>query len=52
MVNEVVWFIELVKFEDGYVLVLVIVVSGVLDVEVLCWDVGEVVEFCGCVVFI
>jgi adenylate cyclase len=33
--------------EEGHVLASAIAVSGALDAEALCWDVGEIVELRG-----
>ena len=38
---------ELAKLERGHVLASAIAVSGALDAEALCWDVGEIVELRG-----
>ena len=38
---------NLAKLEVGHVLASAIAVSGALDSEALCWDVGEVVELRG-----
>ena len=46
-VNEAARLTELAKLEDGHVLASAIAVSGALDAEALCWDVGEVVELRG-----
>ncbi|HEY7053805.1 MAG TPA: adenylate/guanylate cyclase domain-containing protein [Mycobacterium sp.] len=46
-VNEAARLTELAKFEEGHVLASAIAVSGALDAEALCWDVGEVVELRG-----
>ena len=43
-VNEAARLTELAKLEEGHVLASAIAVSGALDAEALCWDVGEVVE--------
>jgi adenylate cyclase len=46
-VNEAARLTELAKLEVGHVLASAIAVSGALDAEALCWDVGEVVELRG-----
>nr|WP_313865691.1 adenylate/guanylate cyclase domain-containing protein [Mycobacterium sp.] len=46
-VNEAARLTELAKLEAGHVLASAISVSGALDAEALCWDVGEVVELRG-----
>ncbi len=46
-VNEAARLTELAKLENGHVLASAIAVSGALDAEALCWDVGEVVELRG-----
>jgi adenylate cyclase len=46
-VNEAARLTELAKLEMGHVLASAIAVSGALDAEALCWDVGEVVELRG-----
>ena len=46
-VNEAARLTELAKLESGHVLASAIAVSGALDAEALCWDVGEVVELRG-----
>lgn len=46
-VNEAARLTELAKLEDGHVLASAIAVSGALDAEALCWDVGEVVSLRG-----
>jgi adenylate cyclase len=46
-VNEAARLTELAKTEEGHVLASAIAVSGALDAEALCWDVGEVVELRG-----
>ncbi len=46
-VNEAARLTELAKLETGHVLASAIAVSGALDAEALCWDVGEVVELRG-----
>lgn len=46
-VNEAARLTELAKLEPGHVLASAIAVSGALDAEALCWDVGEVVELRG-----
>lgn len=46
-VNEAARLTELAKLEDGNVLASASAVSGALDAEALCWDVGEVVELRG-----
>lgn len=46
-VNEAARLTELAKLEEGHVLASAVAVSGALDSEALCWDVGEVVELRG-----
>ncbi|WP_156748226.1 adenylate/guanylate cyclase domain-containing protein [Mycobacterium sp. E3198] len=46
-VNEAARLTELAKLESGHVLASAIAVSGALDAEALCWDVGEVVYLRG-----
>ncbi|MGH3675798.1 MAG: adenylate/guanylate cyclase domain-containing protein [Mycobacterium sp.] len=46
-VNEAARLTELAKLEEGHVLASAIAVSGALDAEALCWDVGEVVDLRG-----
>ena len=46
-VNEAARLTELAKVEEGQVLASAIAVSGALDAEALCWDVGEVVALRG-----
>jgi adenylate cyclase len=46
-VNEAARLTELAKMEEGHVLASAIAVSGALDAEALCWDVGEIVELRG-----
>ena len=46
-VNEAARLTELAKLERGHVLASAISVSGALDAEALCWDVGEIVELRG-----
>jgi adenylate cyclase len=46
-VNEAARLTELAKLERGHVLASAIAVSGALDAEALCWDVGEMVELRG-----
>jgi class 3 adenylate cyclase len=46
-VNEAARLTELAKLEEGHVLASAISVSGALDAEALCWDVGEIVELRG-----
>jgi adenylate cyclase len=46
-VNEAARLTELAKLESGHVLASAIAVSGALDAEALCWDVGEVVALRG-----
>src|ERR1700761_1369854 len=46
-VNEAARLTELAKLEDGHVLASAVAVSGALDAEALCWDVGEVVALRG-----
>ena len=46
-VNEAARLTELAKLEEGHVLASAIAVSGALDAEALCWDVGEMVELRG-----
>ena len=45
--NEAARLTELAKLETGHVLASAIAVSGALDAEALCWDVGEIVELRG-----
>lgn len=49
-VNEAARLTELAKLEEGHVLASAIAVSGALDAEALCWDVGEIVELRGRIV--
>jgi adenylate cyclase len=46
-VNEAARLTELAKLEMGHVLASAIAVSGALDAEALCWNVGEIVELRG-----
>ena len=46
-VNEAARLTELAKLEPGHVLASAISVSGALDAEALCWNVGEVVDLRG-----
>ncbi|HEU4363578.1 MAG TPA: adenylate/guanylate cyclase domain-containing protein, partial [Mycobacterium sp.] len=46
-VNEAARLTELAKLEEGHVLASAIAVSGALDSEALCWEVGEIVELRG-----
>jgi adenylate cyclase len=46
-VNEAARLTELAKLESGHVLASAIAVSGALDAEALCWDVGEIVSLRG-----
>ncbi len=46
-VNEAARLTELAKLEDGHVLASGLAISGALDAEALCWEVGEVVELRG-----
>jgi adenylate cyclase len=46
-VNEAARLTELAKLENGHVLASAIAVSGALDAEALCWNVGEIVELRG-----
>jgi len=46
-VNEAARLTELAKLEEGHVLASAVAVSGALDAEALCWDVGEVVSLRG-----
>ncbi|MGI9126434.1 MAG: adenylate/guanylate cyclase domain-containing protein [Mycobacterium sp.] len=46
-VNEAARLTELAKAEPGHVLASAIAVSGALDAEALCWEVGEIVELRG-----
>ncbi|MBB2770568.1 UNVERIFIED_ORG: adenylate cyclase [Mycolicibacterium obuense] len=46
-VNEAARLTELAKLEPGHVLASAIAVSGALDAEALCWNVGETVELRG-----
>jgi len=46
-VNEAARLTELAKLENGHVLASAVAVSGALDAEALCWDVGEIVELRG-----
>jgi len=46
-VNEAARLTELAKLEEGHVLASAIAVSGALDAEALCWDVGEIVDLRG-----
>ncbi|MGE2717589.1 adenylate/guanylate cyclase domain-containing protein [Mycolicibacterium litorale] len=49
-VNEAARLTELAKLERGHVLASAIAVSGALDAEALCWNVGETVELRGRIV--
>lgn len=46
-VNEAARLTELAKLEEGHVLASAVAVSGAIDAEALCWEVGEVVELRG-----
>jgi adenylate cyclase len=46
-VNEAARLTELAKMEEGHVLASAIAVSGAMDAEALCWNVGEIVELRG-----
>jgi adenylate cyclase len=46
-VNEAARLTELAKTEPGHVLASAIAVSGALDAEALCWQVGEIVDLRG-----
>jgi adenylate cyclase len=46
-VNEAARLTELAKLEKGHVLASAVAVSGALDAEALCWNVGEIVELRG-----
>ena len=46
-VNEAARLTELAKLEEGHVLASAVAVSGALDAEALCWNVGEIVELRG-----
>lgn len=46
-VNEAARLTELAKLEPGHVLASAIAVSGALDAEALCWNVGEIVDLRG-----
>lgn len=46
-VNEAARLTELAKLEEGHVLASAIAVSGAVDAEALCWEVGEIVELRG-----
>lgn len=46
-VNEAARLTELAKYEQGRVLASAITVSGALDAEAACWEVGEIVELRG-----
>ena len=46
-VNEAARLTELAKLELGHVVASAIAVSGALDAEALCWNVGEIVELRG-----
>ncbi|MEB3048426.1 adenylate/guanylate cyclase domain-containing protein [Mycolicibacter sp. MYC123] len=46
-VNEAARLTELAKMEDGHVLASAVTVSGAVDAEALCWEVGEIVELRG-----
>jgi adenylate cyclase len=46
-VNEAARLTELAKLEGGHVLASALAISGALDAEALCWEVGEIVELRG-----
>lgn len=46
-VNEAARLTELAKLEEGHVLASAVAVSGAVDSEALCWEVGEIVELRG-----
>ncbi|MEO6793411.1 MAG: adenylate/guanylate cyclase domain-containing protein [Mycobacterium sp.] len=46
-VNEAARLTELAKLEDRHVLASAVTVSGAVDAEALCWEVGEIVELRG-----
>jgi adenylate cyclase len=46
-VNEAARLTELAKMEEGHVLASAVAVSGAVDAEALCWNVGETVELRG-----
>jgi adenylate cyclase len=46
-VNEAARLTELAKLEEGHVLASAITVSGAMDAEALCWNVGEIVNLRG-----
>ncbi|MDA4086911.1 Adenylate cyclase 2 [Mycolicibacterium hassiacum DSM 44199] len=46
-VNEAARLTELAKLEEGHVLASAIAVSGAVDAEALCWEVGETVQLRG-----
>lgn len=46
-VNEAARLTELAKLEPGHVLASAVAVSGALDAEALCWNVGETVDLRG-----
>lgn len=46
-VNEAARLTELAKLEQGHVLASAVAVSGAVDSEALCWEVGEIVELRG-----
>ncbi|OMC07677.1 adenylyl cyclase [Mycolicibacter heraklionensis] len=46
-VNEAARLTELAKLEEGHVLASAVAVSGAVDAEALCWEVGEIVELRG-----
>jgi adenylate cyclase len=46
-VNEAARLTELAKLEQGHVLASSMAVSGAVDAEALCWNVGEIVELRG-----
>jgi adenylate cyclase len=46
-VNEAARLTELAKLEEGHVLASANAVSGALDAEALCWNVGEIVNLRG-----
>lgn len=46
-VNEAARLTELAKLEEGHVLASAITLSGAMDAEALCWNVGEIVNLRG-----
>ena len=46
-VNEAARLTELAKLEEGHVLASAVTVSGAMDAEALCWNVGEIVNLRG-----